>query len=47
MKRHHNNKGYRQVKRGKTAKSLKAIARRLGLPFRAKKGFKMIEKFGG
>lgn len=33
-RRHHNNKGLRQIKRGKTAKSLEAICRKIGLPFR-------------
>lgn len=32
-RRHTNNKGYRQVKRGKTADKLKAIARKLGIRF--------------
>ena len=31
--RHHNNKGARQVRRGKTYNQLKAMCRRLGLPF--------------
>lgn len=30
-RRHHNNKGYRQIKNGGTSRSLRAIARRLGL----------------
>lgn len=30
-RRHHNNKGYRQIKRGKTREQVKAIAKRLGI----------------
>lgn len=33
MRRHHNNKGYRQVKRGKTRDQVKAIAKRLKIPY--------------
>jgi hypothetical protein len=33
VRRHHNNKGTRQVKRGKTFEQLKRIAKKLGLPF--------------
>lgn len=33
LRKHHNNKGYCQIKRGKTTKQLKFIAKRLGLPF--------------
>jgi hypothetical protein len=36
-RRHHNNKGYRQIKRGKTAVGLKAIAKKLGLKFTVRK----------
>lgn len=32
-RRHHNNKGARQIKRGKTVEQVKRIARRLGVPF--------------
>lgn len=32
-RRHHNNKGYRQIKRGKTRNQVKAIAKRLKLPY--------------
>jgi hypothetical protein len=32
-RRHHNNTGYRQVKNGKTWDQVKAMARRLGVPF--------------
>ena len=28
-RRHHNNKGYRQIKRGKTASQVEAMARRI------------------
>jgi outer membrane protein assembly factor BamE (lipoprotein component of BamABCDE complex) len=31
-RRHHNNKGLRQVKRGKTRDQVAAIAKRLGIP---------------
>lgn len=34
LRRHHNNKGTRQIKRGRTAAQLKAMCKRLGLPFR-------------
>lgn len=33
-RRHHNNKGYRQIKRGKTAKQIKRIAEKLGIPYK-------------
>lgn len=33
-RRHHNNKGLRQIKRGKTAEQVKAMCKRLCLPFR-------------
>ena len=32
-RRHHNNKGYRQIKRGKTRKQVACIAKRLKLPY--------------
>lgn len=32
-RRHHNNKGHRQIRRGKTYDQVKHMARRLGLPF--------------
>jgi hypothetical protein len=32
-RRHHNNKGTRQIKRGKTAAQVERMARRLGVPF--------------
>lgn len=35
-RRHHNNTGYRQIKRGKTAIQVERMARRLGLPFKVK-----------
>jgi hypothetical protein len=35
-RRHHNNKGARQIKRGKTAAQLKRIAKRLRIPFTQK-----------
>jgi hypothetical protein len=31
-RRHHNNKGIRQIKRGKTYEQLRRIAKRLGIP---------------
>lgn len=33
-RRHHNNEGRRQVKRGKTRLQVKAIAKRLRLPYK-------------
>lgn len=33
-RKHHNNKGLRQIKRGKTAAQLKRICKRLKLPFK-------------
>lgn len=35
-RRHHNNKGFRQIKRGKTFDQVKAMCRRLKLPFSPK-----------
>lgn len=32
-RRHHNNTGYRQIQRGKPAKQMEALAKRLGVPF--------------
>lgn len=32
-RRHHNNTGLRQIKRGKTHDQVRAIARRLGVPY--------------
>lgn len=32
-RRHHNNKGLRQIKRGKTREQVKAMAKRLGVPY--------------
>ena len=37
-RRHHNNKGLRQVRTGKTRAQVKAIAKRLGLPSKPKNG---------
>lgn len=34
MRRHHNNKGYRQIKNGKTAKQVQHIAKKLGIPYK-------------
>lgn len=34
LRRHHNNKGARQIKRGQTARQLRRICRKLGLPYR-------------
>lgn len=36
-RRHHNNKGLRQIKRGKTEEQLKRICKKLGLPYGKKK----------
>lgn len=33
-RRHHNNSGFRQIKRGKTRSQVAAIARRLGIPLK-------------
>jgi hypothetical protein len=33
-RRHHNNRGYRQIKRGKTAYTLFKIARKLGIEYK-------------
>ena len=32
-RRHHNNKGYRQIKEGKTIDQVKKIAKKLGIPY--------------
>lgn len=32
-RRHHNNEGRRQVKRGATREQVKSIARKLGIPY--------------
>lgn len=32
-RRHHNNKGLRQIKRGKTRRQVACMAARLGIPF--------------
>lgn len=34
-KKHHNNKGYRQIKNGNTAKPLQRLAVRMGVEFKA------------
>jgi hypothetical protein len=36
-RKHHNNKGYRQIKRGKTYFQVKKIARKLKLNYESKK----------
>ena len=36
-RRHHNNKGTRQIKRGKTADQMKRMAKRLKAPFVVKR----------
>lgn len=33
QRRHHNNKGYRQIKRGRTREQVREIARRLNIPY--------------
>jgi hypothetical protein len=33
-RRHHNNKGYRQIKRGKTKAFIKKLAKELGIPYK-------------
>lgn len=40
-RRHHNNRGQRQTKTGKTTASAQAIARRLGVPFEGGHGKKI------
>lgn len=35
-RRHHNNNGSRQIKRGKTADQVRRMARKLGVPFKVK-----------
>lgn len=37
VRRHHNTTGLRQVKRGKTRGQVKRMAKRLGIPYGAKK----------
>ena len=39
-RRHHNNNGYRQIKRGRTADQVKRIARKLKVPFGTKREVK-------
>jgi len=36
-RRHHNNKGYRQIKNGKASKGIAIIAHKLGIPFKVGK----------
>lgn len=33
LRRHHNNEGLQQIRRGKTRTQVEAIARRLGIPY--------------
>lgn len=40
-RRHHNNKGLRQVKRGKTREQVKMIARKLGISMYGGRGLGM------
>lgn len=42
-RRHHNNTGYRQIKRGKTRAQVKRIAKRLSIPY----GSKALEALKG
>jgi len=44
FRRHHNNKGYRQIKRGKTATQLLSICRKLKLLKQYYKGTKTSRK---
>lgn len=37
-RRHHNRNGYRQIKNGKPEKQMRALARKLGIPY----GFKFM-----
>lgn len=34
-RKHHNNKGLRQIKNGKTYEQVKRVAKKLGIPFAA------------
>lgn len=43
VRRHHNNKGLRQIKAGKTASDVKRMAKRLGVPFRCKRAEHPLE----
>lgn len=36
-KRHHNNSGYRQIRRGKTRIQIKRLAKKLGIPYKVLK----------
>jgi len=36
LRRHHNNKGFRQIKSGTVYKGMKIMARKLGIPFVSK-----------
>lgn len=40
LRRHHNNKGRRQVQRGKTQRQVEHIAKRLGIPMYREKANK-------
>lgn len=33
FRKHHNNKGYRQIKNGKPAKQMKALAKKMGIKY--------------
>ena len=44
-RRHHNNKGYRQIKRGKTRKQVEVMARRLGIKYKPKRKMEENLKF--
>jgi hypothetical protein len=43
LRRHHNNKGYRQIKRGKTTDQVRRMARKLKLPFYIEKSARNAE----
>lgn len=47
-RRHHNNKGSRQIKKGKTVEQVKRIAKKLGIPYgrRASSALGEGEKIG-
>lgn len=36
-RRHHNNKGYRQIKNGKPRKQMKRLSEKLGIPYGIRK----------
>jgi hypothetical protein len=45
-RRHHNNRGARQIKRGRTRRQVEEIAKRLGVPYGSRSA-NFSEKIGG